>query len=188
MFEDTPDNGGNTTPVTPAPDPRAAAIPSSAGPTSDAPIDNTLQRPAAQPTAQPLQFEPSAAAPSRSMTAAIHHGLIGGTLAVASHALQTLAGPQRPDSYSTDGSGKMTPVYSHPDRSRDRVARIAQAALQGLAAGAQVPQQKSGMASALAGVGAGAAGQINEQKQDDLLKRQQSKEAFEQEQQALTSK
>jgi hypothetical protein len=179
MAFDTPDNSGGNAP--PAPDPRAA-VPASAGPTSDAPIDNTLQPPAA-PAQPQLQLSPSA--PSRSMTQAIQHGLIGGTLAVATHALKTLAGPQRPDSYSTDESGKMTPVYNSPDRSRDRIGRIAAAALQGLAAGSQVHRPG---ANALAGLGAGFQAEQAQAQQGDLLKRQQSKEAYEQEQQTITSK
>jgi hypothetical protein len=119
---------------------------------------------------------------------ALAHALIGSTMSVATHGLKAIAGPQSPDSYSTDDTGKMSPVYNRPDNSRDRIARIAMHALEGLAAGSQVPQQKSGAASALAGIGAGAASQINEQRQNDLLKRQQSKEAFEQEQQAITSR
>jgi hypothetical protein len=167
--------------------------------TSDAPIDNTLQAPAAPAPAQPpVQLQPaqpaqppatpSPAAPTRSMFQSIVHGLIGGALSVGTHGLQAVAGPQRPDSYTTDESGKQTPVYNNPDRSRDRIARIAQAALQGLAAGSQVPQQKSGMASAFAGIGAGAVGEMREAQGQDLLKRQQSKEQFETEQRALTDK
>jgi len=118
---------------------------------------------------------------------ALAHSLIAGTMGVATHALQIAAGPKAPDSYSTDDSGKVTPNYS-PDRSRDRIARIAQAALQGLAAGSQVRPQQSGAASALAGIEAGASNQMAREQQDDLLKRAQSKEQFEQEQQALTAK
>jgi hypothetical protein len=119
------------------------------------------------------------------MFQSIVHGLIGGSLSVATHALKTVAGPQPPSSYTTDADGKMTPVYNSPDRSRDRIGRIAAAALQGLAAGAQVHRPG---ANALAGVGAGFQAEQQSAQQQDLLKRQQSKEAFEQEQQATTAK
>lgn len=188
-FEDNAPAGG--APATPTPDPKSA-VPSSAGPTSDMPVGN-LQPPAAAPAQPPLQLSP--AAPSRSLMSSIYHGLIGGTLAVATHGLKAVAGPQTPDSYTTDETGKQTPVYRNPDNSRDRLGRIAHAALEGLAAGAASGAERDRQgrpvhagAQGLAGLGAGFAAEQAQAQGQDLLKRQQSKEAFEQEQQALTSK
>src|SRR6267154_2677998 len=58
--------------------------------------------------------------------------------------------------YVTDANGK---VIADPNQPTDTLGakgrRLAAHALEGLAAGAQVPQQKSGGASALSGLGAG---------------------------------
>src|SRR5258706_7070447 len=182
MFEDNAPDSGNATPSAPSPTPPVAP-PSDAG--APSPVSNM---PASAPPIGAPAVAPSPAAPSRSFMGALAHALIGSTMSVATHSLSALAGPQAPDSYQTDADGKMTPVYRQKDNSRDRIARIAMHAMEGLAAGSQVPQQKSGAASALAGIGAGASNEINQAKQEDLLKRQQSKEQFEAEQQALTSK
>lgn len=172
--------------------------------TTDAPVDNTLQPPAEQaPAQQPMQLQPAQQQPPAAQAPAppqeppgthfknLSHALQGavlGALAGGKKVLGRLAGPSEiVDGYETDESGKQTPKYRQL-HTGDKLQRIAQAALQGLAAGSSVPQQKSGAASWAAGIGAGASQQINEEKQEDLLKRQQSKEAFEQEQKAMTDK
>jgi hypothetical protein len=172
MFEET-----NLPANTPAPDPQSA-VPSSAGPTSDAPIDNTLQPPAATAPAQPqLQLQPSEAPkPAGSFFKNISHSFFAAVTGA-------LAGGD-PVAYSTDESGKQI-ATKIPQTSGDRMRRIAEAALTGLAAGAQVHRPG---ANALAGMGAGFAAEQQQAQAQDLLKRQQSKEQFEQEQSALANK
>ena len=185
-FEDNASGDGASV-TTPAPDPKSA-IPASAGDTSNMPVGDLQPPPATAPSQPPLQLQPSPAAPSRSFMGALAHALIGSTLSVATHGLKAIAGPQSPDSYTTDETGKMTPNFSRTDSSRDRIARIALHALEGLAAGSQVPQQKSGAASFAAGIGAGAAGEMQQATQADLLKRQQAKEGFDREQAAIANR
>src|SRR5260221_14523130 len=112
MFEEpNAPSGGTTPPAVTPPDPKSA-VPSSAGPTSDMPTGDKLQPPAATAPAQPpLQLQPSPAAPSRSFMGALAHALIGSTMSVATHGLKALAGPQSPDSYTTDETGQQTPIY-----------------------------------------------------------------------------
>jgi hypothetical protein len=101
--------------------------------------------------------------------------------------LGTMAGREKINSYQTDADGKMTPNLSQKT-SGDQLRDIARAALQGLAAGAAVPQQKSSVAAGLAGLGAGAENQIGYQQQQDLLKRKQATEDFEHQQQQLLNR
>jgi hypothetical protein len=69
---------------------------------------------------------------------------------------KSMAG-KAPTKYTTDASGKVIADPNQPADTRgNQVRRIAGNALEGLGAGARVPQQKSGLASALAGLGAGA--------------------------------
>ena len=141
MAFDTPENSGsgNAPPVAPPADPRAA-MPRSARPTSDAPIDNTLQPPAAPAPAQPqLQLHPSQPVqPDQtpgSFFKQISHSFAGAIMGA-------LAGPsQFVDGYEADETGKMTPRMRDL-RPRDRLQRIAQAALEGLAAGSQVLRKR----------------------------------------------
>lgn len=183
MAFDTPeDNGGGNAPLA-APPPRAA-IPASAGTTTDMPTGE-LQAPATPAPAQQLQLQPSQPVQpdqtSGSFFKKISHSFAGAIMGA-------LAGPsQVVDGYDVDENGKQTPRMRDL-RPRDRLQRIAQAALEGLAAGSQVPPQKSAGAAWGAGVGAGAVGEMRETQAQDLLKRQQSKEQFETEQKALTDK
>lgn len=186
MFEET-HPAANTS----APDPKSS-IPASAGDTSNMPVGD-LQPPAAPAPAQPpIQLQPSQVPTQQPVQEdqtpgqflkKISHSFFGAVAA----ALASPSPKQVVDGYDTDESGKQTPRIRTLTNT-DRMQRVALAALQGLAAGSQVPQQKSGAASALAGIGAGATSQINEQRQQDLLQRQQAKEQFEQEQKALTQK
>src|SRR2546430_11216068 len=108
--------------------PAAPPIPVSPSPTTSAP--------ATQPAAQPPPLTPGPAAPSRSFMGALAHALIGSTMATAARGVKALAGPPPVDSYSTDSSGKMTPNYRQEHQS-DRLARLAQPPLEGLASRAQ---------------------------------------------------
>src|SRR6266853_421965 len=96
--------------------------------------------PSAQPPTKPAEapaLPVSPAAPSRSFMSALAHSLIGSTMAVTARGIKAVAGPPAPDSYSTDATGKMTPNFRRDD-TRSRLERLAQHALEGLAAGAQI--------------------------------------------------
>ena len=102
--------------------------------------------PAASAPTPPIKLQPSQAPASRTFFKAIAHALSGATLGV-------LAGPA-PVRYTTDETGKQIPDSNQPqDTAKDRVRRIAEAALTGLAAGAEAPRRLG--ANALAGLGAG---------------------------------
>ena len=160
----------------PAPDPKSA-VPTSAGPTSDMPTGDTLQPPAEQPGPQPpIQLQPSKPAPGHFFKA-ISHSFAGALIGA-------LAG-EDPVTYSTDESGK-TVATKVPQTNRSRLQRIAQAAMTGLAAGAQAPRRPG--ANALAGLGAGFTAEQAQLQSQDSQKRQQEKENWEQQQQLLTSK
>lgn len=93
--------------------------------------------------------------------------------------LSNLSGPhQAIDHYEVDEQGKNKAVMRdlHP---RERLQRLAQAALEGLAAGSRTGPQQSRGAAWAAGLGAGGEAQMQRAQQQDLLKRQQAKEDFE---------
>jgi len=113
---------------------------------------------------------------------ALAHALIGSTMAVAAKGVKAVAGPPAPDA-----NGKVTPNYS-VDNTRSRLERLAQHALEGLAAGAQIGPQKSRAAAWGAGIGAGAKAELGQAQQQDLLKRQQAQEDFETQQKAQVHK
>lgn len=101
--------------------------------------------------------------------------------------LGSMAGRERIASYTTDETGKQTPV-TQKMTTGDQLRSIARSALLGLAAGSRVGPQKSGLATGLAGLGAGAEDAVDRAKQTDLLQRKQSTEEFERGQQALTNR
>src|ERR1700683_3530426 len=81
----------------------------------------------------------------------LSHSLIG---AVLGHSLDAAVGNggNTTTGYTTDDTGKQTPVV-RPMTTSEKLKSIAARALQGLAAGASAPEQKTGLASALAGMG-----------------------------------
>jgi hypothetical protein len=99
--------------------------------------------------------------------------------------LGALAGEPGP-SYSYDKSGKLVVTPPPPLSTSEKIKRIAANALIGLSA--PTPREKSGLASALAGVGAGFGAVRETQKEQDIRKRGQAKEEFEQEQRAELQK
>lgn len=101
--------------------------------------------------------------------------------------LGTMAGREKTTGYTTDETGKQTPVTTHMT-SGDQLRQIARSALLGLAAGANAPKQKSGMASALGGLGAGAESAVEQGKQDDQKMRKQSADDFDRSQKVLLNK
>src|SRR6266436_5911763 len=120
--------------------------------------------------------------PTHSFAEAIRHALIGGTLGVVSK----MAGPP-PVDYSVDASGK-TVATPRTDTTTSRLERIAQSALMGLSAGAAIPPQKSKGAAWGAGIGAGANAVRQQGEQQDLLKRQQAREDYDEAQRAMVHK
>jgi hypothetical protein len=118
---------------------------------------------------------------------AIAHALIGSTMATAAMGVKAVAGPAPVDSYSTDASGKMTPNY-RPDNTRSRLERLAQHALEGLAAGSQIGPQKNAGAAWGAGIGAGAQAEMQRSQGEDLQKRAQSQQEFDREQRVQVHK
>ena len=161
---DAPNSGGNTPPASPEP-------------TSNMPTGDTLQPPA-QPASQPqLQLQPaSQPAPSRVFFKAVAHALGGGVLGV-------LAGPD-PVDYKTNENGEQVAV-PRKQTNIDRLRRVATAALEGMAAGAQVHRPG---ANALAGLGAGFTAEQQKLQQQDLLARQQDKANWEQQQKLITDR
>jgi len=96
-----------------------------------------------------------------------------------------LAG-KAPVKYETDAEGRTVPAKIQPtDSLGDKGRRLAAHALEGLAAGSQVQPQKSGLASALAGMGAGAGAVTADQRAQDAKARQQERENEEAKQQKL---
>jgi len=132
-------------------------------------------------TPQPDQQQP--AIPTRKFEQpgeffrSVAHSLAGAMLGAA-------AGPD-PVQYSRDANGAL--VSTRPASSNgDKLRRIAQSALTGLAAGANAPRRSG--AEALSGLAAGAGAELKKQSDDDLLKRKQADEDFEKQQQTLIRK
>jgi hypothetical protein len=171
-LDDIATNGNTATPPTTAP-PSPAPAPQVE--TTMASGSDTLTPPPTPTPVPPLsgQAQPEQA-PARHPSFMQHLGpsLVGSILS-------NLAGPhQAIDHYETDDSGKSKAIMRdlHP---RERLQRLAQAALEGLAAGSQVGPQKSRGGALAAGLGAGAEASMQRAQQQDLLKRQQSKEDYE---------
>src|SRR6266481_9234001 len=157
-----------------------ATLPTTNAPaTPPIPVQPSAATKPAEAPAQPPALPLSPAAPSRSFMGALAHALIGSTMAVATGGIKAAAGPPAPDSYTTDASGKVTPNYSRRDDTRSRLERLAQHALEGLAAGSQIGPQKSKAAAWGAGIGAGQRAEMQQAQQQDLLKRQQAQEDYE---------
>lgn len=166
--------------------------------TSNAPVGDALQPPAGTPeevsnapaAAPPVGAPPSTPAPPPPPPAPAPPAPSGHFFKAMAHALGgailgTLAGAP-PVKYTTDENGTQTPDPTQkPDHTRDRLKRIAEAALTGMAAGSQVHRPG---ANALAGMGAGFEAQQGKMQAQDTLARQQSKEQFEQQQKTLTDK
>lgn len=159
----------------PMPQPNAPAPqmqPSGAAPTM--PAQQSGSAPPAVGTGQP-------AAPAKpgSFFGNLSHAFMGAVLG-------GLAGKQETVGYSVDpDTGVQTPVKKdlHP---RDQLAKIAQAALRGLAAGSAsqgAPGDTGGAA-----LGAGFNAQHDYEQKQDLLKRQQGQQQFEDEQNATLHK
>src|SRR5258708_9028614 len=134
-FENNDAAGGNDVGTLPTNAPASPPIPVS--PSAPQPT-----RPAA-PDAQALPVSP--AAPSRSFFGSLVHSILGSALAETAKGgravVKGLAGPA-PVDYSTDASGK-TVATPRTDNTKPRLERMAEAALMGLSAGAQIGPQKT---------------------------------------------
>ncbi len=187
-LEDT--NPGSNAPSAPTPDNNASApdvgTPTSVSnaPAQAPPVGNQPSQPAqpTQPAQQSAEQEQPAQKPAPgSFFKAISHSFAGALIGA-------LASPQ-PTQYITDDSGRtIRDPNQPPDTNKSRLQRIAQAAMQGLAAGSQVPQQKSRAASWAAGIGAGATGQMNQASAQDATARAKAREDFETQQKAMLQK
>ncbi len=183
MLEENATNaGGNDSLPTSAP--AAPPVPTSPAPAATAPAK--VSSPMGASPEQPAPLPVSPAAPSRSFMGALAHALIGSTMAVAAKGVKAIAGPA-PVDYSTDASGK-TVGTPRTDNTRSRLERLAQHALEGLAAGSQIGPQKSVAAAWGAGIGAGAKAELGQAQQQDLLKRQQAQEDYETQQKTILHK
>jgi hypothetical protein len=123
---------------------------------------------------------PVAAAPSGgNLFHNLSHALIGGILGAA-------LGPKTEAQYNVDpATGKLVTTQA-PLTTGDRLRRLAAGALRGLGAAATAPPRPG--APVLAGLGAGATAEMKEEKAQDLLKRQQAAQNFEQEQRTTLMK
>lgn len=125
--------------------------------------------PAMVPSVQPVAPPVTATSPNKHL------------MAFGARLLGAIAGDPEP-SYSYDANGKQVVTPAPPLTSGQKVQRILGHALTGLAAPVD-KDQKSGLAKGLSGLGAGAEAVKEQQMKQDVLKRSQAKENFEQEQQ-----
>jgi hypothetical protein len=98
-----------------------------------------------------------------------------------------LAGPG-PTTYTTDANGKVVAAPYAPESTGTKLKRIAANAFEGLSAGAQVGPQKSGLAAALAGFGAGANAVGNKMTAEDQAAQKKARTDWEAEQQMTLRK
>ena len=154
-------------------------------PTQDSQITGDLQASQQTPPQQPLQLQPSVTVPGAPGVAAtsrnphLHRFM--------SAVLGALAGPNAA-TYSTDASGKLVTLPAAPSTAGEKVARIARNALTGLSAGSQVGPQKSGLAGALSGLGAGAALVTGQISAEDRAAKEEARKDFDAEQQMILHK
>lgn len=152
-------------------------------PTTNAPVSNTLTPPAAPPVSAPAPVMQPSVTPA--VPPSPNRGLHSFINSFLSSTVGALAG-KAPTKYITDTEGRVVPAPVQPtDSLGDKGRRLAAHALEGLAAGSQVPQQKSGGASALAGLGAGAQAVTANAKATDAKARQEERENEEAKQQKM---
>jgi hypothetical protein len=146
-------------------------------PTTSMPVTGQLQPPATPAPAAP-EMQPAAVSTGAPVTSTSPNKHL---MAFGARLLGAIAG-EPPKSYTVNPQGTMVANPAGPETSGDKVKRILSHALTGLAAPVD-PNQKSGLAKGLSGVGAGANAVKEEQIKQDALKRAQAKENFEQQQQ-----
>lgn len=137
--------------------------------------------PAAPPPSEIAGPRPQPVAPPGSFFTNLGHAFMGSVLG-------SLAEKQETVGYSTDPDTGVTSPIRRDLHPRDQLARIAENALRGLAAGATQQPRASGAADAAAGIGAGFGAVDENKQQQDLLQRKQASDQFEQQQQATLNK
>ena len=179
-----PKNDPNATyQVSPAGEPQDDGQRGWAGPASSAPAVAAAPKPQAQPqvqsdTAQPTQNStpPVSSVATPAIPPSSNPRLHGFVAATLNGILSTLAGKPA-TRYTTDPSGRVIADSNQlTDSTGDKFKRLASHALEGLAAGSRVPQQKSGLASALAGLGAGSEAAGASANAQDAAGRQKARE------------
>src|SRR5438094_1381573 len=178
MFDEDTANGNGTPPD-------VGPLPTNAPPAPPIPPATPAPQPAGNTPAAPVLPEHENR-PTHSFAESIRHALIGGAIGAMAKSVKAVAGPP-PVDYSTDSTGK-TVGTPRIDTTVSRLERIAQAALIGLSSGAQVGPQRSSGAAWAAGIGAGASAVRQQGEQQDLLKRKQSQEDYEEQQRATLHK
>lgn len=165
------------------PDPVASSANATAQPmpvdTQSAPLPNM------QPPSVPIPNPGVTAAnvaPTPSWFSTLAHSVAGAVLGVAAARDKEIAPP------SVAADGTMQPAVTTRATTGDQLRQMARSALTGLAAGARIQQQKSGVATALAGLGAGADDAIQRGQDKDLLERKQAGDDYERQQQQILSK
>lgn len=150
--------------------------------TQDVATPDQLQAPAPAPAQQPVQLAPTQQSAQPVTTPPVppspNQRLHSFVSSVLGGITKNMAG-QGPTKYTTDTAGRVVADPNQPQESTgDKLRRIGANALTGLSAGSQVPQQKSGLASALAGLGAGAQAQkAGAQAMDDKARKQEQENA-----------
>src|SRR5438034_3986288 len=175
--------GGNDVGSLPTSAPAAPPIPTSPAPAAPSGPMNTMPTASNAPAAVLPAHENR---PTHSFAESIRHALIGGAIGAMAKSVKAVAGPP-PVDYSTDSTGK-TVGTPRIDTTVSRLERIAQAALIGLSSGAQVGPQRSSGAAWAAGIGAGANEVRQEGEQQELLKRKQAQDDYEEQQRATLHK
>jgi hypothetical protein len=146
----------------------AQVMPSDSAQMMKSPVAPTQQPTQPAPAAPSVTTPPVAPSPNQRLHSFVSSVLGGITSSLAGRA---------PVTYTTDASGKVIAAPQQPEDSRKaQLMRIAQHGLAGLAAGSQVPQQKSGLAAALAGMGAGASAQTAQATAADAAAKKEARE------------
>ena len=150
----------------------------SGAPPQSAPASPQNGQPQPAQTQNPPPGQPAANLPPGQFMKNLSHSFIGSVLGA-------IAG--RPEQrYVVDASGKTVPdPNQRVNTGGDKIKRIAANALQGLAAGASVPPQKSKAAALAAGLGAGAQAQTQSADAKDALNRKNAGEDYERQQQQI---
>lgn len=110
------------------------------------------------------------------------HAVAGAVLGTVAAKDKEVAPPE------VDANGNMMPALTTRATTGDQLRQIARSALQGLAAGAAAPKQKSGIASALGGLGAGADDAMARQREQDQLEKKEANDDFERRQKVTLNK
>lgn len=149
--------------------------------TQSAPNTTQLQPPAQTPDPAP-QLTDQAAAPHQSWFTTMAHSVAGAVLGTVASRDKEISAPV------VGSDGTMQPAMTTRATTGDQLRQIARSALIGLAAGSRVPPQKSGFASAAAGLGAGGEAAMADQQDHEDRERRQASDDYERQQQNMLRK